>query len=223
MRALILDTETTGKVEPEPIEVAWLTVEIYRSEAGRLLASDMMCGRYKPNKKIELGAMATHHIFDEEVENEEPFNLAEVGPFDYMIGHLIDYDWGVVGKPDCKRICTDALSRRLYPGQDSYRLGAMAYLLMDRKAARELQKSAHAADTDVYLVYHILNSMLSGPLSHVDTWEELWLLSEDARIPIHMPFGKYRGEEIAKMPRDYKAWLLCQDNVDPYLREALQR
>jgi len=36
-----------------------------------------------------------------------------------------------------------------------------------------------------------------------------------------MPFGKHKGTPMADVPRDYKAWLLNQPDVDPYLRKAL--
>jgi exodeoxyribonuclease X len=37
-----------------------------------------------------------------------------------------------------------------------------------------------------------------------------------------MPFGKHKGEEITRIPADYRKWLLKQENVDPYLRKALE-
>ncbi len=37
-----------------------------------------------------------------------------------------------------------------------------------------------------------------------------------------MTFGKHKGVAIADIPRDYKAWLLNQDNIDAYLKKALE-
>jgi exodeoxyribonuclease X len=37
-----------------------------------------------------------------------------------------------------------------------------------------------------------------------------------------MTFGKHKGVAITDIPRDYKTWLLNQDNVDAYLRKALE-
>jgi len=51
--------------------------------------------------------------------------------------------------------------------------------------------------------------------------EQLWTLSEEARIPSVMPFGKHKGELITDVPMDYKRWLLNQDNIDSYLKSAL--
>ena len=63
---------------------------------------------------------------------------------------------------------------------------------------------------------------LAYPELDVKTIENLWLLSEEARIPSVMPFGKHKGLAIADIPNDYKRWLLNQDNVDPYLIQALE-
>jgi exodeoxyribonuclease X len=38
-----------------------------------------------------------------------------------------------------------------------------------------------------------------------------------------MPFGKHRGVAMAEVPADYKRWLRGQPDVDPYLRQALER
>lgn len=57
---------------------------------------------------------------------------------------------------------------------------------------------------------------------NISALEDLYKVSEQARIPTHMPFGKHKGVAIADIPRDYKAWLLNQDNVDPFVRKALE-
>lgn len=56
----------------------------------------------------------------------------------------------------------------------------------------------------------------------VASWEELWHHSEEARIPKFINFGKHRGTAIADLPSDYRAWLLRQPDIDPYLIKALQ-
>ncbi|MNN74026.1 hypothetical protein D3C81_1901880 [compost metagenome] len=47
------------------------------------------------------------------------------------------------------------------------------------------------------------------------------MISEEARIPTVIRFGKHAGSKIADIPADYKKWLLGQADVDPYLRKAL--
>jgi exodeoxyribonuclease X len=54
------------------------------------------------------------------------------------------------------------------------------------------------------------------------TWADLWEISEKARIPSVMPFGKHKGVPMGDVPADYKRWLLNQPDVDPYLAIALR-
>jgi exodeoxyribonuclease X len=219
-KAIIFDTETTGINDPEIVEAAWL--EINELSAMELTVDSRFSQRYKPSKPIELGAMSVHHIMDEDLVNCPPssaFQLPE--GTEYLIGHNIDFDWTAIGKPDVKRICTLALSRSLWPELDSHSQSAMIYFL-ERDRAREWLRNAHCADHDVInchvLLIHILKKL---DLDKVRTFEDLWLCSEEARVPKVMHFGKHKGTPIKDIPSDYKAWLLKQPDVDQYLIKAL--
>jgi|TARA_B110000967_G_C18799653_1_gene517742 exodeoxyribonuclease X len=217
MQAVIFDTETTGKNDPILIEAAWLSVE----QIDPLITSESFCERYKPEKPIELGALAVHHILDEELVNCSPaktFKLPE--GIEYIIGHSIDYDWAVVGSPNIKRICTLALARKVWPNIDAYSQSALLYYL-DRENAKEILKNAHSAEADVSICAKILSEICKT--LNVKTIESLWNLSEEARIPSIMTFGKHKGLPIEDVPNDYKRWLLSQDNIDPYLIQALTK
>ncbi len=218
MNALILDTETTGLDEPQPVEIAWRRLQ----GPAPLVMLDHFMRRYKPSKPISLGALATHHIMDEDLIDCEPspaiFPLPEGA--EYLIGHNVDFDWEVIGKPDVKRIDTCCLCRKLWPTADSYSLGAMLYLL-ERKHAREDLRQAHSAGQDVLNCAIVLHYILLA-LGEPSTWEELWQQCEVARIPEIMTFGKHKGMRIADVPADYKSWLLRQPDIDPYLTKALR-
>jgi len=218
MAAYIFDTETTSKDNPEVIEAAWITIE----DLGSMAVGEQFCQRYQPAGRIALGALATHHIMDEDLAGCPPSSsFALPGDIGYLVGHNIDFDWEVAGCPEVKRIDTLALAREHYPEADSHTLSAMLYLL-DRPNAREKLRSAHSALTDVLICRDVLAVMLKGPLAHIDSWEELWQASEEARIPKVMPFGKHKGKRIADVPADYRQWLLLQPDVDPYLVKALR-
>lgn len=215
-KTIIFDTETTGKNEPKIIEAAWLELASIKPFA----ISDGFCERYNPGKPIELGALATHHILDEELVNcklTSEFKLPN--DVEYIIGHNVDYDWNVSGNPDVKRICTLALSRKVWPDIDSYTQSALMYHL-DRSNAREQLKSAHSALADVGICALILENLCLA--LNIETIEQLWLESESARIPTVMPFGKHKGMPLSEVPSDYKQWLLGQPDLDPYLRKALE-
>ncbi len=214
--AIIFDTETTGKNEAKMIEAAWIQLDSIDPFA----TSSSFNQRYNPGKPIEFGALATNHILDEELidcPSPETFELPQ--GLEYLIGHNIDYDWNIIGQPNIKRICTLALSRRAWPTLDSHSQSALFYYL-SRSTAREVLKNAHSALADVKICAVILESTCKA--LNISTIEDLYTTSEAARIPSHMTFGKHKGVAIADIPRDYKTWLLNQDNVDAYLRKALE-
>lgn len=224
-KIVILDTETTGKTDPEPIEVAYLEID-YPS----LETLVQYKRRFKPSKEIELGAMATHHIIPEDLEDCAPsgsFKLVDL-EVDYLIGHNIDYDWNVLGSPEIKRIDTLALARKYLPHLDSHTQSALLYFILDKKQAREMLKNAHSALADVLVCKIILTYLLkiineAHDSEENPTIEELWKLSENARIPTIMPFGKHKGVEITELPLDYVRWCLRQVDFDPYLVKALKK
>lgn len=226
-KILIIDTETTGFTEPvEPIEVAWVQLDDGLISNDLDLALDLMGRfdqRYKPTQPISFGAMATHHITEEDLEDCPPsadFALPEDTTF--LIGHNIDFDWKAIGKPDVPRICTLALSRRLWPDEMGHSLGAMMYRLLHKDEAKDLLRNAHSAYQDVLLTRILLQHILEK-MPKVRTWERLWEASERARIPVTMPFGKHKGTAIADLPADYCDWLLKQTDMDPYVLVAVRQ
>ena len=214
-KAVIFDTETTGRKDPIIIEGAWL--ELKSVDPFKL--GSCFCQRYNPGKPIALGALATHHIYDEELIQCPPaksFNLPN--DVEYIIGHNIDYDWDVIDQPNTRRICTLALARKVWKSIDAYSQSALLYFI-DRDNARDILKKAHSAETDVKICATILEKICIE--LNISSLEHLWELSEDARTPTEMPFGKHKGTLITDIPIDYKKWLLNQDNIDPYLKDAL--
>jgi exodeoxyribonuclease X len=137
---------------------------------------------------------------------------------DYLIGHNVDFDWELIGKPKLKRICTLALARKVWPDLDSHNQSALLYHL-ERATAREQLRNAHSALTDVGICAAILNHICQQ--LGVNTIEDLYAESEIARTPTTMPFGKHKGMLLAEVPKDYKKWLLTQQDIDPFLKKAL--
>lgn len=223
MNAIIFDSETTGLKEPQMVEGAYLKL----ADIQTLEVVEEFLQRYKADKPIELGALATSHIYDEELVDCPPHtDFALPAGTTYIIGHNVDYDWNVIGQPDVKRICTQALSRSLWPDADSHSQSAMIYLHY-REHARGLLQNAHAALDDVRncrrLLVKILEELEVRNGAAVFSFEDLWMISEEARIPTVIRFGKHSGSKIADIPADYKRWLLGQADVDPYLRKALTK
>ncbi|WP_407830491.1 3'-5' exonuclease family protein [Verminephrobacter eiseniae] len=88
MTALIFGTKTTGIHEPAIVQAAWLMVK----DPFTLTVVDNFEQRYNPGKPIELGALATHHILDEELADCPPASAFSLPPgTEYLIGHDVDY------------------------------------------------------------------------------------------------------------------------------------
>jgi len=221
--ALLLDTETTSLVEPEVIELAYA-----RLIAPHELDTEVQCQRFRPSKPITYGAMATHHIIDEDLVDCPPWPGFEVIEDDvgYLIGHNVDFDWKAIGSPALKRICTLALARYLLPALESHSLSVLIYALHPTPAtARGMVRDAHSAVTDVSNALYLLGAFIAALERQgrdIADWESLWQISEVARVPTIMPFGKHKGVAISDVPGDYKQWLLRQPDVDPYLVRALR-
>ena len=107
----------------------------------------------------------------------------------------------------------------VWPELDAHNQSALLYFV-DRQNARDKLKNAHSALADVENCTFILEKIIQK--LNVTNLDELWKVSEKARIPSHMTFGKHKGIAIENIPKDYKTWLLNQDNVDSYLRKALE-
>lgn len=237
MSAVIIDTETTGFDQLDVIELAYAG-PIASPRAASEDAIECACLFFRPSKPIQLGAMATHHIIAEDLVDcapwpgtwELPVTCAGV---EYLVGHNIDFDWKAIGSPSIRRICTVALSRHVWPDIDSHALGALIYHLLPAVTARDLVRGAHSAAADVGLCARVLFA-LTDALQPLD-WHHLWELSEEARIPKRIHFGKYGPKDgrlgtlisdIRRMDPGYVSWLLrdCdQVRDDPYLRKALTR
>lgn len=220
MSVYLIDTETTGTKDPQVIQLAWLRLAFN----GEYILEDGTFNRfYRPSKEIELGALCTHHISLMDLIDCDPSDTAKL-PTDaeYIIGHNVDFDWKVLGQPNVKRICTQALARHLWPNLDSHKLGACLYHV-NPEDAKALLKNAHDAEADccacLSLFLSIVDRLKTTGLK-ASTAERLWLISEAARIPKIMAFGKYKGEPISSVPLSYMNWYRQQNDPDPYLLKA---
>ena len=233
MTTYILDTETTGLIEPHMTEAAYSIVEIAGGKVAVLQAP--RAKRFNPLKEISLGSMAISHICDEDVADEPPHTAFRLpSSVKYLIGHNIDFDMAVLKNAGVthtpKLICTNAMANYLLPTLESHKLVSLLYHF-HREVARAQAKDAHAAIADIYFTELVLGSLidLANEQGHVITdVNSLYEFSQMARIPTHLSFGKHKGEAIADLATSsegagYLKWLLKQDSVDPYLAQACEQ
>lgn len=225
MHAIILDTETHS-LNGQPIEIAYAPIEV---ENGKLTLdkSKLFDQLYCVDEPISFAAMAVHHILESDLI-DRPHYSTFILPTDtqYIIGHNVDYDIRAIEKcgvdtSSIKAICTLALARRVWPDAEAHNISALIYMISKgSEKAREMIKKAHRADMDIILTANILMHIVHQ--LNINNIEELYAASEDARIPRSINFGKHRGTNITDLPADYIQWLLRQDELDPYLRKALE-
>lgn len=222
MSALILDTETHD-LNGYPIEIAYAPCSF---EQGVLVINqgEVFDEYFSCPEPIALGALATHHILETDIAEKPSFDTFRMPQgVQYLIGHNIDYDIKAVQKcqPDftVKGICTLALCRMVWP-ELPHTLSAMYYHVMDDlELARKHLRHAHNAKADIYFTGVILKTLVEQ--LGIKDMNSLNIMSETARIPKYITFGKHKGTAIKELDPSYVTWLLRQDDLDPYLRKAL--
>jgi exodeoxyribonuclease X len=185
---------------------------------------------------MTLGALNTHHIMPEKLAGLPVMEYPPKVPMmNYIIGHNIDFDRDMLDLKGAMPICTLALSRRYFPDLDSHSQGAVLYHIAritkrGEAWARDMLKDAHSADADVlncarilkYIIYMIdRDNAVKGQLS----WGDIYEVSQDARIPKVMAFGKFKGLEVQDVEPDWAKWYAnCTNPLpDPFVLIALRR
>ncbi len=225
MQAIILDTET-HTLNGQPIEIAYAPIEITNGKLS-LDKSQVFDQLYTVDEPISFAAMAVHHILESDLVGKPHYTTFKLPTeTQYIIGHNIDYDIRAIEKcgvdtSHIKAICTLALARLVWPDAEAHNISALIYMISKgSEKAREMIKKAHRADMDIILTANILMHEIHH--LKIQTIEELYTASEDARIPRTINFGKHRGTAITDLPADYMQWLLRQEDLDPYLRKAIE-
>ena len=225
MQAIILDTET-HTLNGQPIEIAYAPIEIANGKLS-LDKSQVFDQLYTVDEPISFAAMAVHHILESDLVGQPHYTTFKLpDETQYIIGHNIDYDIRAIEKcgvdtSHIKAICTLALARLVWPDAEAHNISALIYMISKgSEKAREMIKKAHRADMDIILTANILMHVVHH--LKINSMEQLFATSEDARIPRVINFGKHRGTAIAELPADYIQWLMRQDELDPYLRKALE-
>lgn len=225
MQTIILDTET-HTLNGLPIEIAYAPIEI---ENGKLSLDKkkIFDQLYQVGQPISFAAMAVHHILESDLADQPSYKEFKLpSETTYIIGHNVDYDIAAIARcgvdtSKLKPICTLALARHVWEDAEAHNISALIYLISKgSEKAREMLKGAHRADADIILTANILMHIIHQ--LNIENIEQLYIASEQARIPKSITFGKHKGTSIQDLPADYIQWLFRQDDLDPYLRKALE-
>lgn len=236
--AMIIDFEATDvSKEAEATQLGYRNIRFHEDGyiVAEMMYSDIGDGipshtiNCCPDRTISYGAMAVSHITPDDVKDYRNHKLVvpqylPVGEA-YIIGHNVDFDIQVaanagVDVSQYKRICTQALARRLLPDLDSHSLGALTYAT-NPDLARQHCRNAHNAGWDVTFTLWLLKHLCE--LGNITSMEQLYLASEEARIPLTFTLPKHRGKlitEVAKTDKGYLQWVIKTFTDDPYLVKA---
>lgn len=225
MQSIILDTET-HTLNGLPIEIAYAPICLEHGQLS-LFKEQIFDQLYQIDEPISFASMAVHHILESDLVNQPHYTTFQLpSSVEYIIGHNIDYDIQAIARcgidtSNLKPICTLALARHVWPDAEAHNISALIYQISQGSLrARQLLKGAHRADADIILTANILMHIIAA--MGVQNIHALYLASEEARIPKKLSFGKHKGTLIKDLPIDYVQWLLKQQELDPYLKQALE-
>lgn len=206
----VIDTETTG-LDPATasiIEIGVVTLPGFESFSCLI----------KPDHEIEIQAMAAHHLTNEMVKEgaslKNALKAARVKEADFICAHNAAFDMGFL-KIDKPTICTYRCARHLWQNAPSYSNQVLRYWLKieaelnSGDGANIMKLPPHRALPDAWVTSHILYKML---IDHKP--EELVELTKAPILIKVCGFGKHKGTEWEKVPRDYMAWMLRQKDFD---------
>ena len=219
MKILVADTETSGLSKQDGIcQLAFTEIN---HELEVITSWDSLID---PECPISPTASGIHGITDADVEGAPTMAEAmelltdRFGSFEdvLLICHNIPFDkrflsphWGITGT-----LCTLKAARKLIPEAPDHKLQTLKFFLGWSKDV----SAAHSAAGDVADLFELLKILVDR--SGQDLFGLLGYHMRPEKLT-HMPFGKHKGVALAKLPEQYRQWLLTLPDLDESLRWSL--
>lgn len=242
-KAIILDCESTGIVEPiEAVEIAYF----YLDSNFKKLEEGCFYSKFMPNVPIHPKASEVNGFTKENLVGQPNISTFEF-PTDvsYLIGHNILYDFRVLKQPkNVKLICSKELAIRYLTKQTGAGTKGLNTLtgLITRyypDTAEDLLAKAHSAAQDTELCYLILLKILEVA-PELDSFEKLaeqCTQPNGSKAGSKLPFGvaqdrytkeylcnfgtKHKGKsyaDILRQDRSYLVWVVEKSTLSQELK-----
>lgn len=200
-----VDVESTGLTpEDSLVEIGWSTLT---EENGGWTVSPGMAVITNPHRPSDVGALAIHHISDEEaaggMEVDVAISRALVGA-DVLVAHVAKFEQQFM-KTDKPWICSWKVSCHLAPHAPGHSLQVLRYWLK-LKVDPVLALPPHRAGPDAY----VCAALLARMLAKISIEEMIEISSRPCLLP-KLRFGKHEGIPLAEVPKDYLRWIMTQD------------
>ena len=217
VKFIISDTETVG-LHPPPapasgvVEVAYLELDMNTLEI-----LDEGYSRVQPGCLIHPEASKVHGITDADVIHAP--KLGEVYKFEDAVihsGHSAAFDLKfLAGQYDnlVGSLCTLALARQYIHSSPNHKLGTLVdHLGLPKGQAHNALADCHMTR---HLLIHIVEKSGRDLKAHIAA-------ARKPKVVMQMPFGKYKGQKIATLPRWYIDYFADKE-IDPDLRYSFDQ
>lgn len=204
----VLDFETSGFPPSAGVLEVGFTDVGYLPD-GRYFLSGTQTRLCNPGFKINIEAMAVHHITEEMVKGLPPAQQvlqelegdAHEKGIEIWCAHNAKFEKAFF-RPPQPWICTYKCGTVLWPGSPKHTNQVLRYYLgVDADPIRA--EPAHRAGPDTYVTALLLIKALQArPIA------ELLALSESLLLLPVCTFGKYKGMPWSEVPKDYLRWII---------------
>lgn len=224
-----LDFETTGFPPSAGIvEVGWTDVTLSHQpkpgEAYSLEVGDWQSEITDPGMPIEVGAMAKHHLTEEDVKGRRKPGvvLNEILPdVDVFVAHNARFEQEFFKPEGIPWICTYKLALRCCPTAPNHQNQTLRYFLKT-PVNKESCFPPHRAGPDSYVTAHTLAKFIKDLIGKLSIETMIKWSSEPPVMPT-CPIGKFRGKPWEEVEMGFLAWCLRQPTMEEDIKWNVER
>jgi DNA polymerase-3 subunit epsilon len=220
MRPIYYDTETTG-VKPKKDKI----IEIAAYDPVNQKEFVSLINPFTP---IPAEASAIHHITDEMVSKAPSFKEVAFDFIDFCHGDVVliahnndnfdqlflqaEFESAGIPMPSWRYIDTLKWSRKYRPDLPRHSLQSL------RELHQIPANNAHRALDDVIILHQVFTQMIDDL-----SMETVHKLLSETILLRSMPFGKFKGQPLAEVPKSYLTWLSQSGAFDKVENTDLKR